>query len=376
MRFMVRFIAALGVALGVLAAGPAEARRVALVIGNADYKIGPLQNPVNDASAVAEVFEKQLKFDKVILRKNLGAEAFRAALRELASEASGAEMGVVYFAGHGTEVNGKNYLIPVDATLAKASALTLEAIPLDGVLEQLDGVSRLRLVILDACRNNIFQLAGAKRSFSRGLVRIEPEGNSLVAYAAKEGTTADDGKGRHSPYTAALLKHLPTPGLEIQFLFRKVRSDVLAATGGAQQPAEYHSLGDKELFLLPPASSVPVVGPPVPALSEAAREWARVDKSSMAELETFRRRHPASAEAEYALARIDELRKVALAVPPAPKPHQFHRRRRPRRQQACSILRGRRSRSRRPKRARSSARTTSRNATTAPRWWWFLRAAS
>ena len=152
----------------------------------------------------------------------------------------------------------------MDATLAKSSALALEAIPLDAVLEQLDGVRKLRLVILDACRNNIFGLSGAKRSLSRGLARIEPEGNMLVAFAAREGTAADDGKGRHSPYTAALLKHIATPGLEINLLFRRMRTDVLAATGGEQQPAEYHSLGDKEIFLVPPLAAplAPKVEPP------------------------------------------------------------------------------------------------------------------
>jgi hypothetical protein len=256
-------------ALAGLQAAPASAeRRVALVLGNGDYRIGPLANPLNDAAAVAEAFDKRLGFDKVMLRTNLGAEAFRAALLEFSREAAGADLGVVYFAGHGTEVGGRNFLIPVDATLARANALALEAIPLDAVLAQLEGVRKLKLVILDACRNNLFRLGGAKRSIGRGLVRIEPEGNTLVAFAAREGTTADDGRGRHSPYTAALLKHIATPGLEINLLFRRVRTDVLAATGGGQQPAEYHSLGAKEIFLLPPpasaAASPPMIPPPAP----------------------------------------------------------------------------------------------------------------
>ena len=268
MRF-IRLTVVLCCALAILPVAPASAeKRVALVIGNSDYRIGRLANPVHDATAVAEAFEKRLRFDRVILRTNLGAEAFRAALLEFSREAAGADLGVVYFAGHGTEVGGRNFLIPVDATLARANALALEAIPLDAVLAQLDGVRKLRLVILDACRNNLFQLSGGKRSIGRGLVRIEPEGNTLVAFAAREGTTADDGKGRHSPYTAALLKHIATPGREINLLFRRVRTEVLAATGGGQQPAEYHSLGDREIFLVPPlanvAASPPAVPPPAP----------------------------------------------------------------------------------------------------------------
>src|SRR5262249_1561835 len=146
--------------------------------------------------------EKQLGFDKVIQGRNLKGEAFRAALLEMSREAAGAEVAAVYFAGHGTEVNGKNYLIPVDARLSKAGDLGLEAIPLELVLEQLAGAARLKLVILDACRNNPFPMTGAKRDVTRGLSRIEPEDNTLVVYAAKDGTTADDGAGLpHSPFT-------------------------------------------------------------------------------------------------------------------------------------------------------------------------------
>jgi uncharacterized caspase-like protein len=197
-------------AVGLGLAGVAEAqtgRRVALVIGNADYKIGRLANPVNDAEAVAQVLEKQLKLDKVILKRNLAAEGFRAALRELAREAAGADVGMIYFAGHGIEVAGRNYLIPTDAALETARDVKLEAIELETVLEHLEGVRKLRLVILDACRANPFP--AAKRSSTRGLKSIEPGGGTLVAYAAKDGTTAEDGPaGRHSPFTASLLQRL------------------------------------------------------------------------------------------------------------------------------------------------------------------------
>jgi tetratricopeptide (TPR) repeat protein len=227
----------------------APGRRVALVIGNADYRIGPLQNPGNDAAAVAERLGR-LGFDQVVLKRDLSLQGFHAALREFARTATGADLGLIYYAGHGTEVNGRNYLIPVDATLAKASDLELEAVPLDVVLAQLDGVQRLKLVILDACRNNIFPLAGAKRGVSRGLGRVEPEDNTLVVYAAKDGTTADDGAGRgHSPFTAALLKHLGDPGVEIRQLFGSVRDDVMALTGRAQQPYTYGTLGGSAFYL-------------------------------------------------------------------------------------------------------------------------------
>ena len=118
------------------------------------------------------------------------------ALAKLAADASGADIAAVFFAGHGTERDGRNYLIPIDATLARASDLDLQAITLDTVVDQLAGATKLKLVILDACRNNVFPLAGARRSTARGLARVEPEDNTLIAYAAKDGTTADDGAGR------------------------------------------------------------------------------------------------------------------------------------------------------------------------------------
>jgi Caspase domain len=314
-------IAIVGGLIGALGAPPAEARRVALVIGNAEYKVGPLANPVNDARAIAEAFERQLKFDKVILRTNLGAEAFRAALREMAQEVYGAEFGVVYFAGHGMEVGGRNVLIPVDAALARAGDVDLEAIPLDAVLGQLDGVKKLKLVILDACRNNPFSVAGARRSVTRGLGRIEPEDSTLVAYAAKEGTTAEDGKGNHSPFTEALLRRIASP-VDVRRLFGYVGEDVLAATSRRQEPWLYGRLGGDELFLHPSATlggARPAAVSP-PQASEVERDWAAVkDTTSVAMLEAFMVRHNGTFQATLAQARVDELkRQVAVAVPPPP----------------------------------------------------------
>jgi uncharacterized caspase-like protein len=317
-------LVALCCALVMLHIPPAEARRVALVIGNAAYKVGALQNPVNDATAVAAALDG-LGFDKVILRKNLGVNAFRAALDEMARESSGADLGAIFFAGHGTEVAGRNFLIPVDATLSRASALDLEAIPLDTVLSQLDRVRRLKLVILDACRNNPFAPAGAKRAVTRGLARIEPEDNTLVVYAAKDGTTADDGLGRrHSPFTEALLKHLPTPGLEINLMFRRVRDDVMRATSHEpepQQPHVYASLGGQELYLAPSTGFAPVVTPaaPDPPRAEVAQLCESVAKNpSLSVVESLLGVYRGTPTAGCIEARIQELRKQAAAVvPPA-----------------------------------------------------------
>jgi caspase domain-containing protein len=304
----------------------AEAKRVALVIGNAAYKVGPLQNPVNDASAVAAAF-KRLGFDKVILRQNVGVNDFRAVLAEMARESAGADLGVVYFAGHGTEVAGRNFLIPVDATLSRASALDLEAVPLDTVLGQLDGVRQLKLVILDACRNNPFSPAGAKRAVSRGLARIEPEGNSMVVYAAKDGTTADDGIGqRHSPFTAALLKHVDTPGLEISLLFRRVRDDVIRATSHVaepQQPHVYASLGGQELYLSPSSAAAAPAAPAAPSSPvEVMQVCESVGKNtSLSVVQSLLDVYRGTPMAPCIEARIEELRKQQAALTaPAPKP--------------------------------------------------------
>jgi uncharacterized caspase-like protein len=227
-------------------------RRVALVIGNAAYRLGPLQNPVNDAEAMARALRQDLKFDKVILKKDVTAEGFRAALREFAREVVGADLGLIYYAGHGTEVGGKIFLFPIDAQLAMAGDLDLEAIALDTVVTQLAGVTTLKLVILDACRNNVFALAGAQRQGrGRGLARVDnTDESTLVFYAAKDGTTADDGLGRkHSPFTQALLKHIVTPGLELRFLLGEVRDDVMASTGRQQQPHWYGTFGRTRIFL-------------------------------------------------------------------------------------------------------------------------------
>jgi hypothetical protein len=308
----IRFIAFFAL-VACLSISPARGeRRVALVIGNADYAVGPLANPVNDASAIAQSLEKALGFDTVILRTNLAFDGFRAALREFAREVAGAELGVVYFAGHGTEVAGKNFLIPVDARLARSGDLSLEAISLDSVLEQLAGATQLKLVILDACRNNLFPVAGAKRAVSRGLTRIEPEDNTLVVYAAKDGTAADDGAGqRHSPFTQALLKHIATTGLEVNFLFRRVRDDVVSATNGAQVPQVYGTLGRRELYLKPGASVGAMTAPS--AAADVARICREVEgMSNLATLSVLARQHVGTPVGECVAARLMQLKVVAL----------------------------------------------------------------
>ena len=228
-------------------------RRVALVIGNADYaSVGSLANPGSDARAVAAAL-RRLGFTDVIERNNLGHAAFGAVLKDFGDKAAAADWAVVYFAGHGLEMNGQAFLVPVDAKLALDTHVADETIALSRVLDKVESARKLRLVILDACRNNPFlgrmiRSAGATRSIGRGLAAVEPDAGVLVAYAAKHGTTADDGVGANSPFTEALLANLEEPGLEINFLFRRVRDQVLSRTSRRQEPYLYGSLPSESLF--------------------------------------------------------------------------------------------------------------------------------
>ena len=221
--------------------------RVALVVGNSTYAhIGRLPNPDNDARAISAALRRlgfevttELETDRVELTE---------ALQAFTRQSAGADVSLVFYAGHGIEMDGVNYLVPVDARLERDVDVRFETVTVDDLLVSTSGAS-LRLVILDACRNNplarSMQRSAATRTVSGGSFADLNEDllgdETLVAYAAAAGTTAADGRGRNSPYTSALLSHLETP-LEIGLLFRRVRAQVLASTNGAQRPHEYHSL--------------------------------------------------------------------------------------------------------------------------------------
>jgi tetratricopeptide (TPR) repeat protein len=234
-------------------------RRVALAMGNGGYKtVGRLPNPTRDVAAVAAQLKK-IGFE-VIDRYDLDEKAMRSALREFESKVAGADWALVYYAGHGMEMDGRNWLIPVDASLERATDVADEAVELERVLERVREAKRLRIVILDACRNNPFlsrmvMAGGRARAVQRGLADIEPEHGEVVFYAARHGTTAEDGANQHSPFTTALLKHLGTEGLEISLFFRKVTSDVLASTTPKQQPFVYGSIPADDFYFIPPKST-------------------------------------------------------------------------------------------------------------------------
>ena len=253
-------VTVLGLSLQVLTTQVWASQRIALVIGNAAYEHAPrLANPLNDANDIGAALGR-LGF-KVTKLENADYDGIRQGLRAFTRAAASAEIALAFYAGHGIEVDKRNFLIPVDARLLSDREVEFETVSLDLVSRAVEGASGLGLVILDACRDNPFAAAmkrsGGKRSIGRGLARVEPSGETLVAYAAKGGSVAADGEGRNSPYSTALLAHVEEPGLEVGMMFRKVRDAVLKATGGHQEPFVYGSLSSKGFYF----STAPVTAP-------------------------------------------------------------------------------------------------------------------
>jgi uncharacterized caspase-like protein len=248
-----------------LASGSAQAeKRVALVMGNSAYKNVPkLRNPVNDAALVGGMFRKA-GFEWVDIRTDLNGGEMRKALRDFGARAREADVAIIYYAGHGIEFDGTNYLIPTDATLETDSDVLDEAVALDRALFAVEPAKQLRLIILDACRDNPFaktmKRTLASRGIGRGLAKVEPTSpNTMIAYAAKAGSTASDGDAKDSPFAIALVDRLPTPGLDLRKAFGFVRDDVLKTTGYQQEPYVYGSLGgdDVPLVAAKPAATGP-----------------------------------------------------------------------------------------------------------------------
>ena len=264
--------------------------RVALVVGNSTYAhIGRLPNPDNDAADMSAAL-RRLGFE-VTTELDADRVELTEALRRFTRRSAGADVSLVFYAGHGIEMDGVNYLVPVDARLERDVDVRFETVTVDDLLVSTTGAS-LRLVILDACRNNplarSMQRTAASRTVSGGSFADLNEDllgdETLVAYAAAAGTTAADGRGRNSPYTAALLEQLEQP-LEIGLLFRRVRARVLASTNGAQRPHEYHSLVGEHYLTrtLAGGASVTVTAaaPPAPSADASRPDLAAIDVTEL-----------------------------------------------------------------------------------------------
>jgi hypothetical protein len=231
-------------------------KRVALIIGAGRYsEVASLSNPTRDARLVEEALQRA-GFSDVVRVDDPNRDRFMASLRDFAERADGAEVAFVYYAGHGLEVDGTNWLVPVDARLKSDRDLDFEAVRVESVLGAIKG-ARVRIVALDACRDNPFvpkmRRVNSTRALSRGLGGVEVD-DVLLMYASAAGTTAIDGTGGNSPFARALARWLPEPGLDLRFMAGKVRDQVLAETGGTQKPYVSASLSGEALTLAPARS--------------------------------------------------------------------------------------------------------------------------
>ncbi|WP_027553376.1 caspase family protein [Bradyrhizobium sp. Cp5.3] len=288
-------------------------KRVALVLANSAYQNAPsLANPVNDGAVMAKTL-KEAGFDVVESRHDLSALDTRRVLRDFADATRDADIAVVYYAGHGIEVEGSNYLIPVDAKLERDTDVYDEALSLDRVLVAVEPAKQLRLVILDACRDNPFgktmKRTVASRGIGRGLAQVEPTSpNTLIAYSAKAGFTAQDGDGANSPFTVALSRHLTTPGLDVRRAFGFVRDDVLKSTNNKQEPFVYGSLGGEDVPLVPVKATPAAAAVPNPQADMRRDYELALQVGNKAAWEAFLAQH---ADGFYAsLARL-QLEKIA-----------------------------------------------------------------
>jgi len=258
-RFILSVIAlALGLFCTAIWADRAFAeRRVALIIGNSNYQNAPiLPNPERDARGIADMFQKA-GYEIVTTAFNVGNLDFKSTIRKFEDTVTDADIAVIYYAGYGLNIHGTNYLIPIDAKLASDRDANNETITLEQLVESVHGAKLLRVIIIDACRDSPF--ARIMKAERMGLGAVQPNSiDTLIAYAAKPGTTADDGGGDHSPFAAALIDNLFVPGLDIRLAFGRVRDEVLKKTGYMQEPFVYGSLGGGNIALVP-APNRPVV---------------------------------------------------------------------------------------------------------------------
>ena len=286
----------------------AGSARVALVIGNGAYRDAPLRNPVSDARAMSTRLST-LGF-QVITVENADRESMERAILDFASRLENDSTGLFYYAGHGIQSRGRNYLLPVDAEVDDERALRFEAVDVQTVLEEMAfAANRVNIVILDACRNNPFERRF--RGGGRGLAAIDAAGGTLIAYATAPGAVAADGDGKNGLYTSELLAALEVPNLKAEEVFKRVRVAVSERTGGAQIPWESSSLTGDFVFH-PDGSAVRKASAATASPSESSYEalfWETIKESDNPEdFQAYLRQYPQGAFASLARIRVAALR--------------------------------------------------------------------
>ena len=314
-----------------IAAQSAPESRLALVIGNAAYRNSPLTNPVNDARLMERAL-KESGFD-VIKAENATIREMRRLVRDFGDrlKASGG-VGLFYFAGHGVQVYGENYLVSVDSDIRNEDEVADDSINAQLVLEKMQSASnRMNLVVLDACRNNPF--AVRMRSSANGLASMKAPSGSLVAYATAPGSVASDGSGANGLYTQHLARAIAQPGLQVEEVFKQVRTAVRRDSKNQQTPWENTALEGQFYFKpatlpVPPLAAIPAPVP-APPVAQPARPsppeppsvelalWESVRASTVpSEVQLYVDRYPRGAFVDLAKARIVALQ--TLPVAPAP----------------------------------------------------------
>ena len=284
----------LALAVCVFTPGAVWADRVALVIGMGAYEhVGPLNNTINDATGIAETLQ-EIGFT-VTLSLDATQSTLLDQLAEFAFRAETADLALIYYAGHGVEVQGVNYLIPVDANVASNADVQRLSISLDQMLVAVDSARRMRIVILDACRNNPFTdlidtkvtadgsaaTEGATRGAGvAGLAPVDPNRGTLIAYAQRSGEVALDGATDNSPFARALMEQMQVPGVEIGLMFRQVRDEVLAETRNLQEPYVNNSLSGTPFYLAGPATGQVDVA----SIADPQQAWADLSIDQEAQL--------------------------------------------------------------------------------------------
>ncbi len=302
----------------IFAASAAHAeRRVALVIGNSGYaNVAELKNPYNDAKGMSDKLT-DLGFD-VVTGLDLSLRDMRQTVREFIKKLDNADLALFFYAGHGIQVNGENYLVPVDAELSTHLDLDFEALPANLVLNAMEQSTKVNLVFLDACRNNPFtenlarSMGTRSSAVGRGLAKIGSGVGSLVSFATQPGNVALDGDGENSPFTTALIKHLGTPGQDITRDLVMVRRDVLEATKGQQVPWDNSSLTGE--VILKQLEMVQPVEPEKPAINPQIEltYWDSIKSGqNAAYFETYLSRYPEGQFADIARIRLDEIKAKA-----------------------------------------------------------------